>query len=168
VKSTLERAKLAIRREGGKVTDQEVVIPFQAPQSLKLEQFAPGRVVERIAIADPRWKWQGGWDKVGNEHPEKRSKTAGAEATVTFEGTGAMLVGSLDTDRGTADLYLDGKLMEKIDGYNDDGDRGSEGLWGKFDLKPGTHTVRVVVKGQPYPGSKGAWQNLEDLIVYQQ
>ncbi|HXH50828.1 MAG TPA: hypothetical protein VNM47_15905, partial [Terriglobia bacterium] len=105
---------------------------------------------------------------VGEQTVEKRSKTAGAEAIVTFEGTGAMLVGSLDIGRGTADLYLDGKPMGKIDGYNDDGDRDSEGLWGKFDLKPGAHTVRVVVNGQPYPGSKDAWMNLEDLILYQE
>jgi hypothetical protein len=79
---------------------------------------------------------------------------------------GAMLVGSLSTDRGTADLYLDGALASKIDGYNDDGYRGSEGLWGKFDLSRGTHTVRIVVNGQPYSGSKDAWMNLEGLIVY--
>jgi hypothetical protein len=77
-----------------------------------------------------------------------------------------MLVGSLDGDRGTAVLLLDGKSMGKIDGYNDDGHRGGEGLWGKFDLAPGAHTVRVVVEGKPYPDSKDAWIYLEDLIVY--
>jgi hypothetical protein len=155
-----------VRREGGKVTNQELTIPEQEPRSLKLEQFAPGKVVERIAIEDPRWQWQGAWEKVTGRLSETRSRAAGAEATVTFEGTGAMLVGSLNTDRGTADLYLDGESMGKIDGYNDDGYRGSEGLWGKFDLKGGTHTVRIVVNGQPYSGSKDAWMNLEDLIVY--
>jgi len=166
VKSTVARAKLVVQREGGEVSGQELVIPAQTPQKLKLEQFAPGKVVERIATGDPRWKWQGAWEKVGKQPAENRSKTAGAKAIVTFEGTGAMLVGSLDANRGTADLYLDGKSMEKIDGYNDDGYRGSEGLWGKFDLKPGTHTLRIIVNGQPYPGSKDAWVNLEDLILY--
>jgi len=168
VKSTVERAKSVVVREGGRVSGQELVIPAQSPEDLKLEQFAPGKVVERIATADPRWKWQGTWEKVGKQSAEKRSKAAGAEAIVTFEGTGAMLVGSLDTNRGTADLYLDGKSVEKIDGYNDEGYRGSEGLWGKFDLKPGAHTVRIVVNGQPYPGSKDAWVNLEDLILYRE
>jgi hypothetical protein len=166
VKSTVARAKLVVQREGGKVSGQVIVIPAQSPGSLKLEQFAPGKVVERIAMGDPRWKWQGAWEKMVKWRAENRSKTAGAEAIVTFGGTGAMLVGSLDTNRGTADLYLDGKSMEKIDGYNDDGYRGSEGLWGKFDLKPGTHTLRIIVNGQPYPGSKDAWVNLEDLILY--
>lgn len=166
VESTMKRAKHIIEQEGGKVTAESCEIPVQEPAALKLEQFAPGKVVERIAPSDARWKWQGAWEKTGGNRATMRSKTTGAEATVTFDGTGAMLVGTLDRDRGTADLYLDGALMTKIDGYNDDGRRDGEGLWGKFDLTPGPHTVRVVVKGEPYPGSKGAWVYLEDLIVY--
>jgi len=166
VQSTVERAKLVVKKEGGSVDQEGITVPVEKPVTLKLEQFAPGKVVERIALDDARWKWQGDWQKTGERRAEMRSKTAGAEASVRFEGTGAMLVGSLDADRGTADLYLDGKLRGKIDGYNDDGARGGEGLWGKFDLKPGNHTVRVVVKGEPYPGSKDAWIYLEDLIVY--
>jgi hypothetical protein len=166
VKSTVERAKRVVQREGGKAGEKELTIPAQAPRSLKLEQFTPGKVVERIGVEDARWKWQGAWRKVAGQFPETQSKTAGADATVSFDGTGALLVGSLDTDRGTAALYLDGKLVGTIDGYNDDGHRGSEGLWGKFDLKPGAHTLRIVVKGEPYPGSKDAWMNLEDVIVF--
>jgi hypothetical protein len=166
VKSTIARAKLVVKKEGGSVDAKGLVVPAQKPMPLKLEQFAPGKVVERLALDDARWKWQGPWEKVAEGQSARRSKNAGAEATVSFDGTGAMLVGSLDTDRGTADLYLDEKWMGKIDGYNDDGDRGGEGLWGKFDLQPGNHILRVVVKGEPYPGSKDAWIYLEDLIVY--
>ena len=166
VKSTIARAKLVVKKEGGSVDAKGLVVPAQKPMPLKLEQFAPGKVVERLALDDPRWKWQGPWEKVAEGQSARRSKNAGAEATVSFDGTGAMLVGSLDTDRGTADLYLDEKWMGKIDGYNDDGDRGGEGLWGKFNLQPGNHILRVVAKGEPYPGSKDAWIYLEDLIVY--
>ena len=166
VESTMKRAKHIIEQEGGKVAAESCEIPVQAPAALKLEQFAPGKVVERIASTDARWKRQGAWEKSGHGQAGMRAKTKGAEASVTFDGTGAMLVGTLDEDRGTADLYLDGTLMTKIDGYNDDGRRDGEGMWGQFDLKPGPHAVRVVVKGEPYPGSKGAWVDLEDLIVY--
>jgi len=166
VKSTVARAKLLVKKEGGSVDAKGLVVPAQKPTPLKLEQFASGKVVERIALDDARWKWQGHWEKVAEGQSARRSKNAGAEATVSFDGTGAMLVGSLDTDRGTADLYLDEKWMGKIDGYNDDGDRGGEGLWGKFNLQPGNHILRVVVRGEPYPGSKDAWIYLEDLIVY--
>jgi hypothetical protein len=167
VRSTIDRAKLVVQREGGSVSESVLSIPVQQPTAARLEQFAPGKVIERIAVADARWKWQGTWEKKGDKRrSEMRSEAPGAEASVTFEGTGAMLVGSLDGDRGTAVLLLDGKSMGKIDGYNDDGHRGGEGLWGKFDLAPGAHTVRVVVEGKPYPDSKDAWIYLEDLIVY--
>jgi len=163
VKSTMERAKRVVKEAGGSADAKGLTIPAQQPAALKLEQFAPGHVVERIASSEDRWHWQGDWEMRGGA---RRSKTAGAEATVTFEGTGAMLAGTLDTDCGTAQLYLDGKRAATIDGYNDDGERRSEGLWGEFNLPPGRHTVRVVVDGRPYPASKGAWIHLEDLIVY--
>ena len=166
VESTIKRAKHIIEQEGGKVTAESCEIPVQASAGLTLEQFAPGKVVERIAPSDARWKWQDAWKKSGGKRATMRSKKAGAEATVTFDGTGAMLVGTLDRNRGTADLYLDGTLVTKIDGYNDDGKRDGEGLWGKFDLPSGPHTVRVVVKGEPYPGSKGTWIYIEDLVVF--
>lgn len=167
VQSTIDRAKLVVRQEGGSVDEKTFSIPVQAPAPAKLEQFAPGNVVERIAAADARWTWKGPWEKKSNRWwTELGSKTAGAEATVIFEGTGAMLVGSLDVDRGTAEMFLDGKPVAKTDAYNDDGVRGGEGLWGKFDLAPGAHTLRVVVDGKPYAGSKDAWIYLQDVIVY--
>jgi hypothetical protein len=165
VKSTLERAKLVVKAQGGSFGEKGLTIPVQKPATLQLEQFAPGHVAERIANSDARWKWQGDWQATEGGRT-RRAKTAGAEAAVTFEGTGAMLVGTLDTDCGTAQLYLDGKRLATIDGYNDDGNRGSEGLWGKFDLPSGRHTLRVVVDGKPYPGSAGAWVSLEDLVVF--
>lgn len=166
VRSTLERAKLVVQEEGGRVGEREISAPVEKPAALKLEQFRAGHVVERIKIEDARWKWQGAWEKICGRRMLMRSKAAGAEATVTFNGTGAMLVGTLDDDRGTADVYLDRKLAATVDGYNDDGERGGEGLWGKFDLAPGAHTLRVVVKGEPFPGSKDAWVVFEDVIVY--
>jgi hypothetical protein len=166
VQSTIERAKQVVKLQGGAVTSTSFEIPEQKPMSLELEQFRPGHVVERIELSDPRWKFQGSWQKASSDRPEMKSNTGGAGAAVTFEGTGAMLVGRLDTDGGLADLYLDGKRMAVVDGYNDDGNRTGEGYWGEFDMPQGRHTLRVVVKGQPYPGSKGAWIYLEDLVVF--
>ena len=167
VMSTVERAKQVVKQEGGTITETALEIPTQKPALLKMEQFRPGHVVERIELTDPRWKFQGDWEKSSGRWPEMKSKTSGAEATVSFDGTGAILVGKLDTDAGVADLYLDGKRVAAVDGYNDDGERTGEGYWGKFDLPRGKHTVRVLVKGQAYPGSKGAWVYLEDLVVFQ-
>ena len=84
---------------------------------------------------------------------------------MTFHGTGAVLYGSLLSSGGLLEVFLDGKRMGTLDAFNDDGYR-SDGLWGKFDLAPGRHTVRLVVKGQPFQGSEGAWVPVSQLIVY--
>ncbi|HUU13892.1 MAG TPA: ADP-ribosylglycohydrolase family protein [Terriglobia bacterium] len=166
VASTIERAKHVVTLEGGTIGESTLGIPVQQPETMPLEQFAPGTVVERIAPDDSRWTWKGAWEKTGERRQVRRAKAASAEAGVSFEGTGAMVVVTLRPDGGLADVYLDGELMATADAYNDDGDRGGEGFWGKFDLPPGPHTLRLVVKGEPYPGSKGAWVYLEDLVVF--
>ena len=65
-----------------------------------------------------------------------------------------MLVGSLDGNRGTAALYLDGKRTANIDGYNDDGPRRKRRAVGKVRPRARQHAVRVVVDGKPYAGSR--------------
>ncbi len=166
VESTIERAKRVAAQEGGTVSESALEIPVQQPEAMPLEQFAPGTVVERIAPDDSRWTWKGAWENAGARRQLRRAKSAGVEAGVSFEGTGLMLVGTLRPDGGLLDVFLDDQPMTTADAYNEDGDRGGEGLWGEFDLPPGPHTLRLVVKGEPYTGSKGAWVYLEDVIVF--
>jgi len=170
VASTMERAKRTVENEGGRIEEGRLVIPLQKARKAKLEQFWAGKVIERVRFDDRRWSFQGPWEQVGKEDGyhriSRRSRSAGAQASVSFEGTGAVVVGALGNDGGYADIYLDGKLVTKVDAYNDD-NRYNEGLWGRFDLKPGAHSIRVVVAGVPFPESSGAWVYLEDLIVFQ-
>ena len=165
VESTIERAKKVISLEGGKVESDALVIPAEKPSRLELEQFNPGLPVERIAFRDPRWSFKGDWQK--DEKGElNRSDEQGAEATVKFKGTGAILYGQIVPEGGLMEISLDGKSMGTFDAYYDEGVR-TEGFWGKFDLAPGEHTVKLVVKGQRFEGSKGAWVPVSQLIVYQ-
>lgn len=171
VTSTIRRAKLEVQRAGGQVTATDLIIPEQSPAPVKLEQFNPGRVFERIVPNDKRWEWKGTWSKPREESGNSDSigmiaDAAGSEVSVFFTGTGAILVGTLRRDGGLADVFLDGQAAGSIDAYDDGGERWNEGLWGRFDLPPGNHTLRVVVKGQPYPGSSGAAFEIRDLVVY--
>ena len=99
--------------------------------------------------------------------PSKFSSAKGAEASITFEGTGAIVVGPYLPNGGKADVYLDGKLDRTVDVYPDeDRIKHGEAVWHAFGLKPGKHTVRVAVRGEPYPGSKGAEIQIEDIVVF--
>jgi len=167
VASTLTRAKSEIERQGGSVAENRLAIPMQSPAALKLEQFLPGPPVERIGFGDRRWKFEGAWEDTKSDDFEhvKRSQTAGAKATASFGGTGAIVYGLIRPDGGLATVILDGERAGNIAAYYDEGDR-TEGIWGKFDLPPGQHTVQVLIQGKPYPGSKGSWVYVKDLVAY--
>lgn len=165
VASTIARAAAVVGRYGGKTTTEGFEIPAQKPGSLKLEQWSPGRPVENIPANDARWSWKGDWTREG-EAASPRSETAGAEAVISFQGTGAILVGEYRDDGGYAQVFLDGKLLGETDGYIGGGNRRSESLWHAFDLKPGSHTLRLVVSGRRYARSKGSRIALRRLVVF--
>ena len=167
VERTIERTKQVVKTEGGKVEPDVLVIPAETPNVVQFEQFDPGKPVERIPFTDARWNFRGRWQSVKNDDAEfKRSNEPNAEATVKFKGTGAILYGHLFPDGGTMQVSLDGKVVGTSDAFNDDGER-TEGFWGKFDLASGDHVLKVVVKGEAYPGSKGAWVPIAEMIVFQ-
>jgi hypothetical protein len=167
VASTLSRAASAVERYGGKVTEAGFEIPVQKPAAMKLEQWNPGRPAESVLVTDARWQWQGEWKRGEEKSVWAASETAGSEASIGFEGTGAMLVGAYRDDGGYAEVYLDGKKVADTDGYVAGGNRNHESLWHADNLQPGKHTLRLVVSGKRYARSKGAWIYLHRLVVFQ-
>lgn len=173
VASTEKRAIALIERNGGRREGDTVLVKVQRPKPAKLEIWDNyGSPVERIGAADPRWAWTGDWRT--RETKTKRapvlskvSAAKGAEASITIEGTGVILVGPYLPTGGKADVYLDGKLDRAVDVYPDeDHAKLSEAVWHAFGLRPGKHTVRVAVRGEPYPGSKGSEIQIEDIVVF--
>lgn len=165
VDSNTKRAVALIEKTGGKVSGDRVTVQTQAARPVKLEVWDDyGSPVERIRVSDPRWSWSGDW----NVGPSRKTASAkGAEASVSFEGTGVIVVGPYLPTGGKAQVYLDGKLDQTIDVYPDEANgKGGESVWHAFGLKNTKHTVRLVVMGEPYAGSKGADIGLEDLIVF--
>jgi hypothetical protein len=172
VDSNVKRAIALATKHGGRVEGDTLIIKTQAPKPAKLELWddygSPG---ERIASDDPRWSWKGNWsaDQPQGRRPLRRktSSEKGAEATISFEGTGAVIVGPYLPNGGKAQVWLDGKPHSSIDVYSDeDAQKRGESVWHAFGLKNGNHTVRLVVSGEPYPGSKGAEVAIEDLIAF--
>jgi len=165
VDSTQKRAIALVERNGGRVDGDRLIIKTQTPQAAKLELWDNyGSPVERIAVKDPRWQWKGNWSDKDHRWV---ANTAGAEASIDFDGTGVIVVGSYLKTGGKAEVHLDGKLDRVIDVYPDEDDwKDGESVWHAFGLKPGKHTVKLVVLGQPYPGSQGSDIAIQDLVVF--
>jgi len=174
VDSTVKRAVALAKANGGRLEGETLVLRTQAPREAKLEQFHPGKVQGRYDTTDPRWKFSGVWETVATKRRDgdalqgRRATTKGAETTVTFTGTGAILAGTYTNAGGKADVYLDGQFQRTVDAYHEGrGDRLGESIWHVFSLKPGQHSVRLVVRGEPFPGSSGSEVILRDLIVFE-
>src|SRR5262245_664245 len=170
--STLERAFKVIKGVGGQVTEESVIVPYQAPKPAKLEQWSMGVPQKIIGTDDPGWSWKGDWtDQKGKveyrtELHGKISRSAGAEGTLKFSGTAVVLLGPHSQTGGRADVYLDGKKAGELDFYivertNDDS------LWHIYGLKPGQHTVRIVTRDDADSRSKGKEKLIIGAIAYQ-
>jgi hypothetical protein len=172
VDSTYKHAFDAVKQNGGRVEGNNLVVKVQQPKPPKLDLWNDyGSPVERISVQDSRWSWQGNW-KVADEKWTRGSQSRvtenkGSEATISFEGTGAIVTGFYLPDGGKADVYLDGALNRTVDVYPDeDAPKTGEDVWHSFGLKNERHTVRVVVRGEPYQGSAGSKIALTDLVVF--
>jgi hypothetical protein len=165
VASNEARALALVKREGGRVEGDDVFVKTQAPAPPKLEIWNDyGCPAERIPHNDARWQYKGAWHDTKNGHV---SAAKAAAATIRFEGTGAIVVGPYLANGGRADVYLDGKLDRSVDVYPDEAhNKDDEAVWHAFGLKRGEHTVRLVVRGESYPGSSGAEICIEDLVVF--
>jgi hypothetical protein len=164
VDSTERRALALVRATGGRVDGDKISVKMQEPKAPVARLWDDyGEPVERVATSDARWKFTGSWNERKND---RIAAAAGAEATISFRGTGAILAGPYFPDGGKADVYLDGKLDRTVDSNSDEkGERGSEAVWHAFGLKDGEHSLRLRVRGEPF-GASGTRVGVTDLIVF--
>ena len=168
VQSTEKRALATIQRTGGRLEGDKVLIKPQTPRPPKLEIWNYGTVAELVPAADSRWTWKGNWSAgSGNEAQTRTASEKSAEASIAFKGTGVIVVGPYLGEGGKADVYLDGKLDRTVDVCSDErGSKGGEAVWHAFGLKNGEHTVRLVVRGEPYGSNKGANVAVTGLAIF--
>ena len=179
VDSTLKRAVALTEAHGGRVDGDALVVRTQDPMPAALDLWDDyGSPIERIPIDDDRWQWQGDWQektvsKWGADFTSRASGTEGAEVTLPFSGTGAILVGWYLPAGGMADVFLDGQPAGTVDAYPDEDDfKFGEAIWHTFGLIAGDHELRLVVRGEPYVeslgvGSEGTEIPLTGLVVFQ-
>jgi len=159
---TEELALKIIRQNGGRTSEQQVEVPWQAPKPPKLEQWSPGIPDRRIGVKEADWSWQGAWIE---EKGAKISEQAGALATLRFNGVAVALVGRLSQEGGLADIILDGKKIGVADAFIPPRTH-DNALWHTYGLRPGLHILSVIVRGEGNDRSKGRKIILERAIVY--
>jgi hypothetical protein len=92
----------------------------------------------------------------------------GDVAEFAFTGTGVSFTGTWNKEGGKADIFVDNKFDRTIDTYFNysNQQKGPTSIWHKFNLAPGTHKVRVEVKGEKRAESEGTKINLIDALVF--
>ena len=174
VDSTVKRAMLLVERTGGVIEDGIIRVNVQQPEQAALDVWDDyGTAIERVDFDDVRWRWSGNWQhqltKIWrSEYASSISDERGAEARISFDGTGASVTGLLLPDGGQADVYLDGKLSKTIDVFPDELDaKFDESIWHVFGLENKTHALRIVVRGEPFRDSQGSKISIASLIVFE-
>lgn len=173
VDSTVKRAVAMAERHGGRVEGERLLVKTQEAVPAAFEIWDDyGSPVERIPVTDERWSWKGDWERTesrwGPRHVVLTSGDQGAEATIEFEGTGAIISGFYLPTGGKAEIHLDGELDRTVDVYPDeDRPKGWESVWHDYGLEDGKHSLRIVVLGEPYGDSAGTDIALTHLVVFQ-
>lgn len=173
VRSTETRALAVIRAAGGTVSDTLVTIPAQTPLAPAYEPSPFGVPVKRAVWTEGAWQWQGAWtekqiDDWGNKVTVRQADGSGSEATLSFTGTGLALVGDLTGEGGRAEVFIDGVKSDLIaDAYIGPNTHDND-LWRVFGLKPGPHTMRLVMLPEADPRSAGRKVLISHAVVYAQ
>ena len=80
----------------------------------------------------------------GDYHDDVHSTSEnGAAVELTFTGTGVEWVTALAPDQGEADVYIDGRLVERVD-LSGDARRTAQVVFEATGLRDRAHTIRIV------------------------
>ena len=177
VTRTYKYAHDLILRDGGKIDDKNIMIRTQSASVLVPEVSFPDVVFDRtISVFDKTgWTFKGGWKPFEfiSERDRKITKQsmfaekAGDELDIDFSGTGISVEGNWYKDGGKADVFVDGNLHRKIDTYYDFANQQhTVSIWHIFNLKPGDHKIRIVVKGEKRPESAGTLVYVTSATIF--
>ena len=176
VASTYKYATDLITKNGGYARDKNIMIKVQNPVALELEVAFPDVVFDKRTSVFEKgsWKMKGKWstyEVTGRDGQIQKqaiwSDKAGDELEISFNGTGISLTGNWFRDGGKADIYVDGNLHRNIDTYYDFANQQhTESIWHVLNLKPGDHTVRLVVKGEKRPESEGSRVYITSATIF--
>jgi hypothetical protein len=177
VSSTYKYALDLIAKDGGKVTDKNIMIKTQLPVAPANEVSFPDVVFDKkVSVFDNNgWIFKGKWKSfedpsVSDKQLRKQiifTENTGDEVEIPFSGTGISIEGNWYKDGGKADIYVDGNLHRSIDTYyNFANQQHTASIWHVLNLKPGDHKVRLVVKGEKRAESEGKRVYITSAIIF--
>ena len=178
VQNTYNYALDLIRKDSGVVSDKVIRIKLQEPVAPPLEVSFPNVVFDKLVTIFEKgpWKFNGKWEIVSRKarrtnevaNVSQCASKKGDMVEFEFTGTGVSLTGTWDKMGGKADIFVDGTFDRTIDTYFNYNNQqyGNTSIWHKFNLAPGTHKVKVVVKGEKRAESEGTRINLTDALVF--
>lgn len=137
--ATVQGATLvkAITRQpfGASGAPAQTAIPKRVEENTAAVSFSAG-----WTRGDATWGWSGG--------SAMQSSTAGATATVTFNGSSIRVIGARGRGHGIAALYVDGRFVREVNLYAAPTDEIHTPIATIHDLSPGQHTLTVTVTGR--------------------
>jgi hypothetical protein len=96
-------------------------------------------------------------------HTLTYSNVPGASICFRFTGTSLTYVYTRANNRGIAEVWIDDRLMDRLDLYASQTKWGSRTTYNA--LGPGTHTVRIRVTGQHARQSRDCFVDLDGILV---
>ncbi|KAI0723941.1 copper radical oxidase [Cerioporus squamosus] len=143
------------------------------PGSTKVSRFTPYYVppgAKSYDSSSPLLHYSGDWsESFCNKYVEKSARftsESGAAMSFTFTGTGIEWFGSLDPKHGVAQVYLDGKPVERVDTFNN-ASMSQQRIFWSFGLPQSKHTLKIVNTGEKSSTSKGTVMDVDALVVTQ-
>ena len=94
----------------------------------------------------------------------RSTSRTGAYMTFTFTGTGVEWFGNKGMRHGVAKVYLDGKVVDRVDQWSADPMRQQRLFWA-FDLPYGKHTLKIVNTGDKRDESSGKLVDIDAIVV---
>jgi ADP-ribosylglycohydrolase len=165
VASTMNRALAVVVRAGGHVQGDEVVIPVQSPEAPPLEQWEPGVPIRLIESTEPDWTFQGFAPLEIRGKSHQKTNTPGANASLSFSGTGIALWAIMSPRGAKLDVVLDGRPPLVVSAWEDEHTH-DEVPFHVMDLTPGPHRLRLVVRDDSDPRSTGHELVIRGAVAY--
>lgn len=108
--------------------------------------------------ANSNANYYGGTERIGRE--------AGAYFETEFYGNRAVVYGTLASNGGLVDIYLDDQYVTTYDYYRAGTGVTQSQIWDTGTLATGLHKVKFVVTGNKHPSSQNIWLRFDYMRTY--